>query len=149
MKRRYTLLLSAFVLLTGCASNSARFPGLIAPSPGKAVVYIYRVDTLAGDVRVAPNVRINNASQGPLLIFGYFRVEVAPGPMQVALYRDDKGEWGNDTLWRATQDVVVNLRLAPNSIHFVQFSLDRIIFSFKETPRSTALQALPDLRPLN
>ncbi len=69
MKRRYTLLLSAFVLLTGCASNSARFPGLIAPSPGKAVVYIYRVDTIAGDVRVAPNVRINNESQGPLLIF--------------------------------------------------------------------------------
>ena len=149
MKLHHALVLSAFVLLTGCASDSARFPGLIAPSPGKAVVYIYRVDSVVDYVGVAPNVRVNYESKGPLLVYGYIRVEVDPGPTQVALYRNDKREWGDDTYWSATQDAIVNLTLAPNSIHFVQLSLDRIIFSFRETSRDTALRSLPDLRLLN
>jgi hypothetical protein len=68
------------------------FPDLIEPSAGKAVVYIYRVDLIVGAVSVAPNVRVNYESIGSLMKFGYFRVEVDPGPTLVALYRLDKGD---------------------------------------------------------
>ena len=146
MRSRCAFFLSAFALLSGCASSTAQFPGLIAPSAGKAVVYIYRVDLYVGYVSVAPNVRVNYESIGPLMKYGYIRVEVDPGPTQVALYRLDKGD---DTYWRAAQDAIVNLKLAPNSTHFVQFTLDKRIFSFRETSRDTALRLLPGLRLLN
>jgi hypothetical protein len=77
---------------------------------------------------------------------GYFRVEAEPGPARVALYRVDKHD---DTSWRAAQDAFVNLNLAPDKEYFVEFTLDRRIFSFKETSRGTALRSLPDLSPLN
>ena len=130
MRAHCVFFLSIFVLLMGCASSTAQFNGLVAPSPGKAVVYIYRVDLYVGAPRIAPNVRVNYESIGPLLKYSYFRVEADPGPTQVALYRLDKGD---DTYWRAAQDAIVNLTLAPNSTHFVEFSLDTRIFSFRET----------------
>jgi hypothetical protein len=135
------------IVLSGCASTSEPFRGLQAPSADKAVVYIYRVDSYVGGTRIAPNVRVNNDSLGPLLKYGYFRVEVNPGSAHVALYRLDKRE--DDTYWRAAQDAVVKLRLAPNSIHFVEFSLDKTLFSFRETSRDKALAVLPELRLLN
>jgi hypothetical protein len=151
MRSRRAFSLFALVLLSGCASSTAQFPGLIAPSAGKAVVYIYRVDFNVGAVRVAPHVRVNYENIGPLMRSGYFRVEVDPGPTQVALYRLDKGDtaWGDDTFWRAAQDAIVNLKLAPNSTHFIEFTLDRFLFSFRETSRDRALRSLPDLYLLN
>lgn len=146
MRPRRVFILSVFVLLAGCASSATRFTGLVAPSAGKAVVYIYRVDSYVGAARQAPNVRVNYESIGPLLKYGYFRVEVNPGPTQVALYRLDKED---ANYWRAAQDAIVNLKLEPNSTHFVELSLDTMLFSFRETSRAAALRALPDLRLLN
>lgn len=146
MRLKCALFLSAFTLLSSCASNTANFSGLIAPSTGKAVIYIYRVDLTVRHVEVAPNVRVNYESIGPLTISGYYRVEVEPGPTQVALYTLDRGR---DTYWRTAKDAIVNLNLAPNSIHFVQLSLDRGFFSFREISRDVALQSLPDLYLLN
>jgi len=150
MKLRLVFFLLAFAQLWGCASSTAQFPGLIAPSAGKAAIYIYRVDLYVSAVRVAPNVRVNAEGIGPLLRYGYFRVEEDPGLTQVALYKNDRGDdRGDDTYWRAAQNAIVNLRLAPNSTHFVEFTLDKMLFSFKETSRDKALRSLPDLRLLN
>jgi len=146
MRLHRVFILFAFALLVGCAGSAARFPGLVPPSAGKAVVYIYRVDLYVGGARIAPNVRVNYESIGPLTKYGYFRVEVDPGPTQVALYKLDKED---DTYWRAAQDAIVNLHLAPNSTHFVEFTLDTRIFYFRETSRDKALQSLPDLRSLD
>jgi hypothetical protein len=148
MRSRRAFFLSALALLSGCASSTAQFPGLIAPSAGKAVVYIYRVDLVVGAVRVAPNVRVNYENVGLLMSYGYFRIEVDPGPTQVALYRLDRGD-DTDIYWPAAQDAIVNLQLAPNSTHFVMFTLDKRIFSFREISRDTALRSLPDLHLLN
>lgn len=137
MKSLRTFMLLFLTLLSGCASTQA--PDLVAPSAGKAVVYIYRVDLSADTGRMVPNVRVNNAGIGPLTRRGYFRIEVNPGPAQVALYRLDKGY---ETFWPAAQDVIVSLELAPNSTHFVELSLNTTTFSFRETSRDTALQAL-------
>ena len=151
MRSRRAFFFFAFALLLGCASGTAQFPGLIEPNAGKAVVYIYRVDLYAGYDRQAPQVRVNYESIGPLMRSGYFRVEVDPGPAQVALYRLDKGDnvWGDDTFWRAAQDAIVNLKLAPNSTHFIEFTLDKFLFSFRETSRNRALQSLPNLYLIN
>lgn len=135
-------------MLCGCVSSSAKFPGLMAPSAGKAALYIYRVDLYVNPVRIAPNVRVNYENVGVLLKHGYFHVEVDPGPTQVALYRFDKGD-DSDIYWPSAHDAVVNLNLAPNSTHFVAFTLDRPFFSFKETSRERALWLLPGLDLLN
>ena len=69
----------------------------------------------------------------------------------MALYRLDKRDntWEDDIYWPARQDAIVNLNLAPNSTHFVEFTLEKMLFSFRETSRDTALRSLPDLLPLN
>jgi len=148
MRSRRVFLLSVFALLLGCASSTAQFSGLAAPDQGKAVIYIYRVDLYTGNLRVAPNVRVNYQSIGTLMKFGYFRIEVDPGPTHVALYRLDRGD-DSDIYWPAAKDAFVNLQLAPNSMYFIELSLDRRIFSLRETSRDTALRSLPDLYRLN
>ena len=146
MESLRTFILLFLTLLSGCA-GMAQAPDLIAPRAGKAVVYIYRVDLSPADTdRMVPNVRVNDESIGPLTRRGYFRVEVDPGPAQVALYRLDRGY---ETFWPAAQDVIVNLELAPNSTHFVELSLSTATFSFRETSRDAALQALSGKFSLN
>ncbi len=146
MKLLRILFLYFLVLLSGCETDTARVPELVAPSAGKAVVYIYRVDQSADTGSMVPNVRINNESVGPLTRHGYFRVEVRPGPAHVALYVLDTGY---ETFWPLTQDLIVNLNVAPNSTHFVELTLNAAIVKFRETSRKTALPELSGLHLLN
>ena len=147
MKSLRTLFLFLLALLSGCATSMVQAPDLIAPSAGKAVIYVYRVDLFNSAENLAPNVRINYQNIGALTRRGYFRVEVDPGLAQVALYKFDRGE--DITYWPAEQNAIVNLKLAPDSTHFVELSLNTSTYSFKETSRDAALQALPGMHPLN
>lgn len=144
MKSSRVFLLFLLALLSGCADSQA--PNLIAPSAGKSVVFIYRIDSVIGADILAPNVRVNDASIGALTRRGYFRVEVNPGPTQVTLYTNDQG---SDTFWPVAQNSVVNLKLAPNSTYFVELSLDSMTYHFRETSREKALDALADAFLLN
>lgn len=146
MKLLHILFLFFLALLAGCATETAKAPKLIAPSVGKAVVYVYRVDQSAETGSMVPNVRINNESIGPLTRSGYFRVEVNPGSTEVALYVLDTGY---ETFWPVTQNLIVNLRLAPNSTRFVELTLNAMVVNFKETSRPTALQGLSGMSLLN
>lgn len=146
MKLLHILFLFFLVLLAGCATNAAKAPNLIAPSAGKAVVYVYRVDQSAETGSMVPNVRINNESIGPLTRRGYFRVEVNPGSTEVALYVLDTGY---ETFWPVTQNLIVNLNLTPNSTHFVELTLNASLVNFSETSRHTALQGLSGMFLLN
>lgn len=146
MKLLRILSIFFLVLLSGCATSTAQAPDLIVPSAGKAVVYVYRVDQAADTEHMVPNVRINNVSIGPLTRRGYFRVEVNPGSTQVALYVLDTGY---ETFWPVTQNLIVDLKLAPNSMHFVELSLNSMIVNFRETSRHTAIQRLSGMYLLN
>jgi hypothetical protein len=147
MKSLRALFLFLLALLSGCASSMAQAPDLIAPSAGKAVIYIYRVDLFTSAESLAPNVRINYENIGTLTRRGYFRVEVDPGPIQVALYKFDRGE--DNTFWPAEKNSIVDLKLAPNSTHFVELSLNASAYSFGEVSRDTALKSLSGMHPLN
>jgi hypothetical protein len=130
LRRAVVVLVATF--LASCASNHGRFAGLVAPPDGKAVVYIYRIDRHFGArTEVAPNIRINYESIGTLLRGGYLRVEVVPGPVQVAIFSFEKGD---QTYWRSVSSTIVSLNLAPNSTHFVEFTLGEVQFSFREGP---------------
>ena len=146
MKSLRILFLVFIVLLSGCESAPAKAPALIAPSAGKAVIYVYRVDQSADTGDMVPNVRINNESIGPLTRHGYFRVEVKPGPTHVALYVLDTGY---ETFWPLAQDLIVNLNVAPDSTHFVELTLNAAIVNFRETSRNAALQGLSGMHLLN
>jgi hypothetical protein len=43
----------------------------------------------------------------------------------------------------------VSLNLAPNSTHFVEFTLGEVQFSFREATYDVAVRSLPELRQLN
>ena len=146
MKSLRNLFLCFLLLLSGCETDAPRLPDLIAPSAGKAVIYVYRVDQSSDTGGMVPNVRINGESIGPLTRHGYFRVEVTPGPAHVALYVLDTGY---ETFWPLTQDLIVNLNVAPNSMHFVELTLNAAIVKLKEAPRSKALQGLVGMHMLN
>jgi hypothetical protein len=73
-------------------------------------------------------------------------VAVNSGPAVIALYARENNE---DTFWRAMSTVLVNLQLAPNSTHFVEFTLNRNQFTFAAKPADVAQRALPQLRQLN
>lgn len=146
MKSLRNLFLCFLLFLSGCEVETVRAPDLIAPTAGKAVVYVYRVDQSSDTGGMVPNVRINNESIGPLTRHGYFRVEVMPGPTHVALYVLDTGY---ETFWPLTQDLIVNFNVAPNSTHFVELTLNAAIVKLKETPRNTALHGLSGMHLLN
>lgn len=146
MKLLHILFLFLLALLAGCASEMAKVPTLMAPSAGKAVVYVYRVDQSAETGSMVPNVRINNESIGPLTRSGYFRVEVNPGSTVVALYVLDTGY---ETFWPVSQNLIVNLNLVPNSTHFVELTLNAMVVNFRETSRPIALQGLTGMSLLN
>lgn len=146
MKLLHISLLYLLLLLSGCETKSSRIPDLVAPSAGRAVVYVYRIDQSANTGSMVPNVRINNESVGPLTRRGYFRVEVKPGPVHVALYVLDSGY---ETFWPLTQDLIVSLDATPNSTHFVELTLNAAIVDLKETSRKAALQRLSGMHLLN
>ena len=144
-RRLFLLLFTTF--LASCATDQGGFTGSVAPPAGQAVIYVYRTDLyLSHDPSLAPDVRINNQNIGTLHRGGYFRVVMNSGPAVIALYARENNE---DTFWRAMSTAVVNLKLAPNSTHFVEFTLNRNQFTFAAKPADVAQRALPQLRPLN
>jgi Protein of unknown function (DUF2846) len=147
MKLKHSLFVLLVVLLSGCADNPARVPDLSGPSPGKAVIYIYRTDVSPDTDRFAPNVRVNNRSLGSLLRRGYFRIEVDPGDVRVALYPVDPGD--ENTYWPASRSAIVNLAATANSTWFVELYLNAIVFKFSQTTREKALQGMSALHSLN
>ena len=146
MRLLRTFFLFALILLSGCASTTPKYPGLVEPSAGKAVVYIYRVDLLAGVDDIAPNVRINFENIGALTRNGYFRVEANPGSAQLALYKLDIGD---NVFWPANKDIIVNLDMEPDNTYFVELSLNTTTISFGTTSREVALEAMPGKNLLN
>ena len=146
MKSLHILFLYFVVLLSGCDTDTARAPDLMTPNAGKAVIYVYRVDQSADTGDMVPNVRINNESIGPLTRHGYFRVEVIPGPAHVALYVLDTGY---ETFWPLSQDLIVNLNVAPDTTHFIELTLNAAIVNLRETPHKAALERLVGMHLLN
>lgn len=147
MKLIRSLVVLLLVLLSGCAADPARIPDLSGPSPGKAIIYIYRTDASADTDRYAPNVRVNDRSLGSLLRRGYFQVEVDPGAAKVALYPVDRGD--ERTYWPASRSAIVNLTATAGSTYFVELSLNAAMYKFSPTSREKALEAIPALNLLN
>ena len=147
MKLIRSLLVLFLVLLSGCAADPARIPDLSGPSPGKAIIYVYRIDASPDTDRFAPNVRVNNRSQGSLLRRGYFRIEVDPGTTKVSLYPVDRGD--ERTYWPASRSAIVNLTAAAGGTYFVELSLNTVIYKFIPTSRERALVEMPGLNLLN
>lgn len=140
------LLFVSIMLLCGCANKTTQAPVFIGPKAGKAVVYVYRVDSSPGTDRYAPNVRVNKASIGSLTRRGYFRFELEPGNAEIALYALDR-EF--ETFWPTAQSAIVNLELAPGSMNFVELTLNPMTFTFRSATRERAQQALTGSYPLN
>jgi hypothetical protein len=119
------------VMQIGCATEKERFTGLVPPPPGRAVIYIYRVDLdySAGSVRshLAPDIMMNGDFLEPLREGGYLRVVVYPGAVELAIPNNHRTD---DARWHAAGNAVVKLNASPGSTQFVQFTLDRM-FSFR------------------
>jgi hypothetical protein len=146
MKLLHAVSIFALTLLSGCATTMEQYHGLVAPSAGKAVVYIYRIDLCAGIDEVAPNVRVNYQNIGPLTKRGYFRVEAKPGSTQLAIFKLDIGD---GIFWPVDKDIVLNLDVQPNKTYFLELALNTTSISLTETSREIALQSIPGLHPLN
>jgi hypothetical protein len=143
MKLMRNLFVFVLALLSGCADDPVRMTDLSGPGAGKAVIYIFRTDASADTDRVAPNVRVNDRSLGSLLRRGYFRIEVDPGAIQVALHPVDRGD--ERTYWPASRSAIVNLSTTAGGTYFVELSLNAAMYQFKPTTRERALEAIPAL----
>jgi hypothetical protein len=140
-----TCVVLAITLLTGCANEPPRFTGLIAPPPGKAVVYVYRTDLYVNTpYRLAPVIRVNSREVAPLLKHQYLRVVLEPGQSELYI---DSHERTNESYWKARTPASVKLTLPPGSTRFVELVIDKVSFSFREVSGERATQELPKLRP--
>jgi len=89
---------------------------------GKSVVYVYRADTAIDSLNPdVPRFFVNGASIGRLLLGGYYRIVVDPGPVSVT-YRTSL--FGIPFFW---DDGEVKFTAAEGKAYFVKFGVETIM----------------------
>ncbi|MFC4270217.1 DUF2846 domain-containing protein [Sneathiella chungangensis] len=78
---RIVLSLIAFLVLVGCSASGPLYTernNINTPAPGKALVYVYRIDTIIGS-GVSAHLLDDGKDVGAVNVGGYFVYEADPG----------------------------------------------------------------------
>lgn len=124
--RKFLLLVT---LLSGCAypKRTSQYISEV-PSPGKALIYIYRTPTSIDSLNPElPKFFINNELIGKLAIGGYYLQIVNPGEVEIS-YKDS---FAGLYLWKSGDIKIV---AQANQKYFIKYSIESImrIVTFKE-----------------
>ncbi len=112
--------------LLGCASAQLTTPFSYAPvKNGKALLYIYRLDTVVGSLNPdIPKILINNKVVGPLNIGGYYKQQIEPGDIEVT--------------WKEAINIFprkkLNKKVEADKVYFVKLEIKEIDTFFDFVP---------------
>ena len=105
------------------------------PKEGKAIVYIYRLDTSIDSANPdIPTFYVNEKKQGKLMIGGHYSENVDVGNIEIAY----KGSlFGLRFPWKSQK---LRFTAKPNHVYYVRFSIEGMmrITQFKLVPNSQA-----------
>lgn len=119
MKIMLITLLSAVLLMTGCAASGPVFTPAEKLDPNQSFVYIYRPDSLIG-CGVTPHIYIDEVKKGPLKNNGYLVCSAEPGKRMI------------EATSLGVKPLVIYLDIVAGSEYFVRwwFDSDGMTYSY-------------------
>jgi len=153
--------LLSFLILSGCGASGPQFaPDLVKPAPGRALVYVYRPDTLIGignaDVSI---MHLDGRRITRIRIGGHVAFPVTPGKHRVttteSLLGNDTGKVRGETSFSVSAGSTAYFRYSETYKSFVPIVLPGVVIvhataniGFEPVPEAEALAELAKTKRL-
>ena len=154
-------LLLSFLILSGCGASGPQFaPELVKPVPGRALVYVYRPDTLIGIGNAdVPFLRLDGRPITRIRIGGHIAFPVTPGRHRLttteSLLGNDTGKVIGDTTFSTPAGSTAYFRYSQTYKSFVPIILPGVVIvhataniGFEPVPEAEALAELAQTKRL-
>jgi predicted small lipoprotein YifL len=154
-------LLLLLFCLSGCGASGPQFvPDLVKPAPGRALVYVYRPDTLIGIANADVSImHLDGRRITRMRIAGHIAFPVTPGKHRLttteSLLGDDTGKIRGETTFRVSAGSTAYFRYSETYKSFVPIVLPGVVvvhstanIGFEAVPEAEALAELAKTKKL-